>query len=91
MLVFELKLVKSSRFKVIEDADVRDPMFKCAKCGASSKVDIVENDICVHVNEFQLATLLRILKSRNQDLYDKLDGFYDRVLGAVELTVGAAI
>jgi hypothetical protein len=88
MLVFELKLVESSRFKVIDDADVTDPHFKCSRCGASSKLHIADNDITIHINEFQLATMLRVLHARNRDLYEKLNGFYDKVSGAVEYTEG---
>jgi hypothetical protein len=33
----------------------------------------------VTVNEFQLATLLRILKSRNKDLYNRLNKYYDDI------------
>ena len=32
------------------------------------------------IDEFQLATLLRILKSRNKELFDKLNGYYDAVV-----------
>jgi len=33
----------------------------------------------VKVNEFQFATLIRVCKTRNKELYEILDGFYDRV------------
>ena len=33
----------------------------------------------VTINEFQLATLLRILKSRNKELYMSLNKYYEEV------------
>jgi len=85
MLVFELKLVDSSRFKVSDDANKKEPQSKCEHCGKYGRLVITDNDVCIHINEFQLATMLRVLRARNRDLYDKLNLFYDKVSDVVEM------
>jgi len=39
------------------------------------------NPVCptCKIDEFQLATLIRILKTRNRELYDIFNKFYDEV------------
>lgn len=38
----------------------------------------------VRINEFELATLLRILKSRNKEMYNKINRYYENVTSNVE-------
>lgn len=42
------------------------------------------HDFAVRMNEFELATLLRIMKSRNKEMYNKLNGYYEDVSRNVE-------
>ena len=43
-----------------------------------------KEEFAVTINEFQLATLLRILKSRNKELYNRLNNYYEQVCDSVE-------
>jgi len=37
----------------------------------------------LQINEFQFAVLLRILKSRNKELYNLFNSYYDKISEAV--------
>lgn len=47
----------------------------------SEKTDTVAP---LRFDEFQLALLLRILKSRNRELYELFNGYYDKVSERIE-------
>lgn len=82
MFLFEIRLVNARGLVVAEpdekgDMKVVEPPF--IKCGCGRCINLVSGTTFVNVNEFQLATLLRILKSRNKELYIRLNRYYDYV------------
>jgi hypothetical protein len=82
MFLFEIRLVNARGLVVAEQSRdgemviVDPPYIKC-ECGKT--VNLGLGLTSVNINEFQLATLLRILKSRNKELYIRLNKYYDNV------------
>ena len=88
MFVFEMRLVNAKGLITAEkDKDGKprtiDPFIRCAKCGAKSVLEF--GITTVLINEFQLANMLRVLESRNRELYRRINEFYEKVTDAVEI------
>jgi hypothetical protein len=94
MFLFDIRLVNNRGLVVAEqdrngDMKVVEPPY--IKCGCGKQINLELGSTYVYINEFQLATLLRILKSRNKELYSRLNKFYDDVshnISYVEEEVG---
>jgi len=90
MFVFELRLV-NARGLVTSENDKNgnmktvDPYLKCSRCGVKTKLEM--GVATVVINEFQLANMLRVLETRNKELYKRINDFYERVTDAVESVV----
>ena len=90
MFVFELRLVNAVGLVTAENdktGNVKavDPYVNCPKCGAKTKLEM--GTATVIINEFQLANMLRVLETRNKELYKRINDFYERVTDAVEFVV----
>lgn len=87
MYVFELRVVHSKNLDTEEKSDgekikVREPFIVCQKC--NFKNPLHEDDISTFINEFEFASLLRVLKIRHRELHDKLNNYYDKVSNTLD-------
>jgi hypothetical protein len=90
VFVFELRLVNALGLITAEkekngNLKAVDPFVNCPKCGTKTKLEM--GIATVVINEFQLANMLRVLETRNKELYKRINDFYERVTDAVEFVV----
>jgi len=83
VFIFELKLVNSKGMTMCNGEDIDEIVLKCSHCGLKAKPEY--GLTVIHLSEFHLATLLRILKSRNKELYDKLNRYYENVTSNIDI------